>query len=200
MNRLRAPARLACWLMAAAAGGPWLWLVAFLSERHPGESPVHLIARAKIYANCWLMLGGVVWYLAWAFGTLLLPRGMSDMRHATVLHRRFDTAIAFLIPAIAVLFWLTGDPDPRNFRRMMPGDWILLPTALFAALNLIVCIQICCLEHPAVRRATSAPAHGCREDRAPSPAASAPPRRGRGGWRGWPDPLPPQSAGPRRRR
>lgn len=150
MSYLRAPARFTCWVAAFAAGSPVFWLGAFLMERHAHESPMHVLWRAKVYTNLWLMLGATVWYLAWSFGTLLLPRHAVEHRHARPLHRWFDTAIVVLIPAVGILFWMTGDPDPRNFRRMMPTDSVFVPAALFAGLNVIVCCQICCLErlHP----------------------------------------------------
>jgi len=194
MTRLRAPARHACWSAAFLAGGPWLWLVSFLLERHPADNFAYFLERAKLHANLWLLAGGVIWYAAWSFGTLLLPRHAAEHRHGRALHRAFDAAIVLLIPAVAALYWICGDPDPRNFRRMMPDDTVFLPALLFAALQAVAFIQVCCLE----RAATSAPARECREGRGPSPAVSARQTQGRGGWRVWPRPSPPQSAGPRR--
>jgi hypothetical protein len=74
MTRLRTPARHACWSAAFLAGGPWLWLGSFLLERHPADNFAYFLERAKLHANLWLLAGGVIWYAAWSFGTLLLPR------------------------------------------------------------------------------------------------------------------------------
>ena len=194
MKRLRTPARLACWFAALGMGGPWVWLAAFLWERHAGESLAHVLVQAKLHANLWLLTGCVIWYPGWSLGTVLLPRHAAAHRHAHPLHRQLDAAIVVLIPAVGVLFWLAGDPDPRHFRRMMPDDWVLLPTALLAALQIIVCIQICYLERLPRPAPTSAPEPGFRADRGPFPAASGPQRQGRDGWRAGPGPLPPQSA------
>lgn len=200
MTRLRAPARYACWTTALLAGGPWLWLASFLLERHPAGNAGFLLERAKLHANLWLLAGGVVWYAAWSFGTLLLPRHAAEHRGRDALHRAFDAAIVLLIPAVAALYWISGDPDPRNFRRMMPSDGVFLPALLFAALQVLTFVQICCLERvPAVKSgATSVRARGCPEGPARSPAVSAPQRRGRDGWRAAWRRSPPQSAGPNR--
>ena len=192
MTRLRAPARHACWTAAFLAGGPWLWLVSFLLERQPHQSFAFVLERAKLHANLWLLVGGVIWYAAWSFGTLLLPRHAADHRHR--LHRGLDAAIVLLIPAVAALYWICGDPDPRHFRRMMPSDAVFLPALMLAALQALTLVQVCCLE----RVATSARARECPEGPARSPAVSAPPKRGQDGSRGWPRRLPPQSAGPHR--
>jgi hypothetical protein len=194
MTRLRAPARYACWTAALIAGGPWLWLGSFLLERHPADNLPYLIERAKLHANLWLLAGGVIWYAAWSFGTLLLPRHAVDHRDRRALHRAFDVAIVVLIPAVAALYWISGDPDPRNFRRMMPTDAVFLPALLFAALQTLAFVQVCCLE----RAPTSAPARECRAGPAPSPAASAPRKQGPGGWRVWRRRFRRQSAGPNR--
>ncbi len=194
MTRLRTPARHACWTAAFLAGGPWLWLGSFLLERQPHQSFAFVLERAKLHANLWLLAGGVIWYAAWSFGTLLLPRHAAGHRHDR--HRAFDAAIIVLIPAVAALYWICGDPDPRNFRRMMPDDTVFLPALLLAALQAVTFIQVFCLERlPAV---TSAPARGCPAGPAPSPAVSARPTPGQGGSRGWLRRPPPQSAGPHR--
>ena len=194
MKRLRAPARHACWTAAFLAGGPWLWLGSFLLERHPAGNAAFLLERAKLHANLWLLAGGVIWYAAWSFGTLLLPRHAADHRHQRALHRGFDAAIVLLIPAVVALYWICGDPDPRNFRRMMPDDTVFLPALLLAALQAVAFIQVCCLE----RVPTSVPARECRAGRDPSPAASARQTQDRGGWRAAWRHSPPQSAGPNR--
>ncbi len=200
MTRLRAPARHACWTAAFLAGGPWLWLGSFLLERHPAGNIGFLLERAKLHANLWLLAGGVIWYAAWSFGTLLLPRHAADHRHQRTLHRALDAAIVCLIPAVAALFWINGDPDPRNFRRMMPSDAVFLPALLLAALQTVAFIQICCLERvrAAPSAATSAPARECPVGPARSPAVSARQRRGRDGWRAAWRRSPTQSAGPNR--
>lgn len=198
MKRLRTPARLACWFAALGVGGPWVWLAGFLWERHAGESLAHVLVRAKLHANLWLLTGSVIWYLGWSLGTVLLPRHAAAHRHAHPLHRRLDAAIVVLIPAVGVLFWMAGDPDPRHFRRMMPGDWVFLPAALLAALQALVCIQTCYLERLPRPAPTSVPEPGCRAGPDPFPAASGPQRRGQDGWRAWRGPPPPQSAGPNR--
>ena len=200
MTRLRTPARLACWIAALAMGGPWIWLAGFVWERHPHESLGHVLVRAKLHANLWLLTGGVVWYLGWSLGTLLLPRHAAAHRHAHPLHRRLDAAIVLLIPAVGVLFFLAGDPDPRHFRRMMPGDWVFLPAVLLAALQTIVCLQTCYLERLPVPAPTSVPEPGCPAGPDRFPAVSERQRQGRGGWRGWRRRSPPQSAGPHRTR
>ena len=146
MSWLRRHLRLACWAIAALAGGPWLWIGSFVMERHAHEVPLHLLERARIYANFWLMLGGVTWYFAWSFGTLLLPRQVARSRHDRTLHRRLDAVIVLLVPVIVILFWAVGDPDPRNFRRMMPSDGIFIAAALFALLQAVCCCQVFCLE------------------------------------------------------
>ena len=166
MRRLRAPARFACWTAALIAGGPWLWLGSFLTEHHPADNLPFLLERAKLHANLWLLAGGVVWYAAWSFGTLLLPRHAADHRAGDTLHRAFDATIILLIPAVATLYWISGDPDPRHFRRMMPTDGVFLPALMLAALQAVAFVQVCCLE----RVATSAPARECRGGPAPSPA------------------------------
>ena len=197
MTRLRAPARYACWTAALLAGGPWLWLGSFLLERHPAGNFGFLLERAKLHANLWLLAGGVIWYAAWSFGTLLLPRHAAEHRNRDALHRAFDTAIVLLIPAVAALYWISGDPDPRHFRRMMPSDAVFLPALLLAALQAVAFVQTCYLER--VPAATSVPARGCRAGRGRCPAASAPLRRGQGGWRGWRGRSRWQSAGRHRR-
>lgn len=194
MTRLRAPARHACWTAAFLAGGPWLWLGSFLMERQPHQSFAFVLERAKLHANLWLLAGGVIWYAAWSFGTLLLPRHAAAHRYR--LHRGVDAAIVLLIPAIAVLYWICGDPDPRNFRRMMPSDAVFLPALMLAALQALTLVQVCCLER--VPAATSARARECPEGPARFQAASARPRRGQGGSHGWLRRPPPQSAEPHR--
>ncbi len=196
MTRLRAPARHACWTTAFLAGGPWLWLGSFLLERQPDQSFAFVLERAKLHANLWLLAGGVIWYAAWSFGTLLLPRHAADHRHQRRLHRIFDAVIVLLIPAVAALYWISGDPDPRHFRRMMPTDAVFLPALMLAALQAVAFIQICCLERACA--VTSVPARECPEGPGPSPAVSAPQRQDRDGWRAWHHPTPPQSAGPHR--
>lgn len=198
MSRLRAPVRYVFWITALIAGGPWVWLTSFLWERHAAESWVQIMVRAKLHANLWLLTGGVIWYAAWSFGTLLLPRHLADHRRDRALHRRCDTAMVLLIPATALLFWISGDPDPRHFRRMMPTDGVFVPAALFAALYAIALVQVCCLERVRGPEPTSVPEPGCRAGRARSPAVSAPPRQDRDGLRGWRRPPPPQSAEPNR--
>jgi hypothetical protein len=196
MTRLRAPARHACWTAAFLAGGPWLWLGSFLLERQPDQSFAFVLERAKLHANLWLLAGGVIWYAAWSFGTLLLPRHAANHRHQRTLHRGLDAAIVLLIPAVVALYWVSGDPDPRHFRRMMPTDAVFLPALMLAALQAVAFIQIWCLERACA--ATSVPGRECPEDRGPSPAVSAPQRQDRDGWRAWPRPTPPQSARPHR--